>query len=282
MRFFCVFIVAIVFSSCIPITSDTFNAPYCKNAKMALQWREDYASKHNLPIDYTNEFGMKFTLVPPGQYLVGSPNFEKSRSKIETQHLVTLTKGYYIATTEITQKDWSQISKENPSKFKDPLLPVEHVLYEEAAKFAKEYTKDGLIKYRLPTEAEWEIACRAGTDTPFNAPAPLEDLGWFHNNSEGKTHPVATKLSNSFGIYDMHGNVWEWTSDTSGEYPEGPQIDPKVTNTGGGNRVKRGGSFATSSSFCRSAYRNLYAPLVFRQANTGFRLVFDADCLKPQ
>ncbi len=282
MRFFLLFVTVIALSSCIQLTPDSFSAPYCKDSKMALQWRQDYAAKNNLPIDYTNELGMKFTLVPPGLYLIGSPNFEKTRSKIETQHLVTLTKGYYIGVMEVTQKEWGLVKKDNPSKFNGELLPVEHVLFEDAAKFAKDYAKDGVIKYRLPTEAEWEIACRAGSETPYNGLAPLQDLGWYHSNAEGAPHAVASKLPNAFGIYDMHGNVWEWTSDTSGEYPEGSQIDPKISNTGGGNRVKRGGSFATSSSFCRSAYRNLYAPLVFRQANTGFRLVFDAELLKPQ
>lgn len=282
MRFFLLLVIAIVLSSCIQLMPDTSSSPYCKDAKMALQWRQDYATKNNIPLEYTNELGMKFTLVPPGLYLIGSPQNEKSRNKIETQHLVTLTKGYFVGVTEVTQKEWNQISKENPSKFKEDLLPVEHVLFEDAAKFAKDYSNEGVIKYRLPTEAEWEIACRAGSETPFNGAAPLQDLGWFHDNAENKPHAVATKLPNAFGIYDMHGNVWEWTSDTSAEYPDGSQIDPKISNTGGGNRVKRGGSFATSSTFCRSAYRNLYAPLVFRQANTGFRLVFDAELLKPQ
>ena len=251
-----------------------------RDSNSAVQARNDYAVKNNLPLEYKNDFGMRFSLVPPGTYMVGSPLTEPNRQKKEAPHLVTITKGFYIGVTEVTQTEWLHIMEENPSKFVGNDLPVDQVMYEDAVEYSKAASSMGEIKYRLPTEAEWEIACRAGTSTPFNASNDLKEVGWYCDNSESKTHPVGGKKPNHFGLYDMHGNVWEWTADISGEYPAGNLTDPKTTSGGGGNHVKRGGSCVTSPTICRSAYRYLYAPMVYRHANTGFRLVFSADQLK--
>lgn len=271
-----------VLSSCVLNLSDNSFSNYIKDANSAVQLRADFAQKNNLPLVYKNEYGMEFSLVPPGTYMVGSKADEPNRQKKETQHLVTITKAFYIGLTEISQKEWKYIMEENPSKIIGNDLPVDQVMYEDAVEYARGLSEFGELKYRLPTEAEWEIACRAGTSAPYSGSGDLNEMGWFSENSENKTHPVGTKKPNHFGLFDMHGNVWEWTSDISGEYPVGNLTDPKSTKGGGGNHVKRGGSNVTSATICRSAYRYLYAPLVYRHANTGFRLVFQADQLKPQ
>lgn len=282
MKFFFLLIVIFVLSSCILSLPDNAANSYIKDSASAIQIRADYAIKANLPLDYTNEFGMRFSLVPPGTYLIGSPLTETSRQKKEIPHLVTITKAFYIGVTEVTQTEWLQVIEENPSKFIGNNLPVDQVMFEDATEYAKVLSAMGDLKYRLPTESEWEIACRAGTSTPIGGEGNLKEMGWYAENSENKTHAVATKKPNHFGLYDMHGNVWEWTSDFSGEYPVGNLTDPKSISGGGGNHVKRGGSSVTSASVCRSAYRYLYAPMVHRHTNTGFRLVFQADQLKPR
>jgi formylglycine-generating enzyme required for sulfatase activity len=255
---------------------------YIIDAASAEKYRVEYSLKNDLPLMYINEMGMKFSLVPAGTFLVGSPFSEANRQKKETPHLVTITKAYYIGVTEITQSEWLQVLVENPSKFLGNNHPVDQVSFEKALEFAQAYSMKGSVRYRLPTEAEWEIACRAGAPTLFGGNGNIDEMGWYCLNSESKTHAVATKKPNQFGIYDMHGNVWEWTSDTSSEYPDGNLIDPKATKAVSGNHVKRGGSYLTSASVCRSAYRHLYVPMVYRQTNTGFRLVFQADQLKQQ
>ena len=271
--------VLILLTSCVLELPEKTLTTYIKDAPSAVQWRADFALKNNLPLEYKNESGMRFSLVPPGVYLVGSALSELNRQKKESSHLVTISKAYYIGVTEVTQSEWLQLLPENPSKFLGNDLPVDQVLYEDAIEFARELTANSNIKYRLPTEAEWEIACRAGTSTPIAGINEIKEMAWYSENSESKTHTVATKKPNHFGLYDMHGNVWEWTADFSNEYPTGNLTDPKSTTGGGGNHVKRGGSCVASSSVCRSAYRYLYSPMVYRHANTGFRLVFQADQL---
>lgn len=282
MKYFTLFIISIVLSSCVLSLPEANTSNVIKDANSAVKWRADYATKANLPLEYKNDFGMRFSLVPPGTYMVGSALTEPNRQKKETPHLVTITKAYYIGVTEVTQAEWMQVIEENPSKFIGNDLPVDQVMYEDALEYSKVLSTTGNLKYRLPTEAEWEIACRAGTTESYGGVGDLKEMGWYCDNSESKTHPVGTKKPNHFGIYDMHGNVWEWTSDVSGEYPAGNLTDPRTLSGGGGNHVKRGGSSVTSGSICRSAYRYLYAPMVHRHTNTGFRLVFQADQLKPR
>ena len=282
MKYFLLILVVYLLSSCVLTLPDNLSSSYIKDADSAVKYRAEYGLKNDLPLEYKNETGMRFSLVPAGTYLVGSPIAEAKRQKKEKQHLVTITKAYYIGVTEITQGEWLQVLEENPSKFLGNDFPVDQVSFEDAVEFAHSYSLNGNLKYRLPTEAEWEIACRAGTTTPFGGNGNIEEMAWYHLNAESKTHAVATKQPNHFGLYDMHGNVWEWTSDTSGEYPEGNLTDPKAKNAVSGNHVKRGGSYLTSASVCRSAYRHLFVPMVYRQTNTGFRLVFQADQLKPR
>ncbi|MEW6746279.1 MAG: SUMF1/EgtB/PvdO family nonheme iron enzyme [Planctomycetota bacterium] len=206
--------------------------------------------------------GMEFVYIPGGTFLMGSPESEEGRGTNEAQYRVTLS-SFLIAKYEVTQDVWERVMGENPSYFpKGGRYPVETVSWDDATEFCD---KLGL---ELPTEAEWEYACRAGTTTAHTGPP--EDLGWHRPESLPETHPVGLKSPNAYGLYDMHGNVWEWCRDVySDESPSAPQTDPIVTE-GGFKRVIRGGSFLYLSESSRSAYRVAVVP-TFTNGDLGFR-----------
>lgn len=251
-----------------------------KNSKEALAKLDQLSSKKNLSKTYQNSIGIKFRLIPAGTYRIGSPIEEVGRQKKEKPHLVTITKSFYISETEITQEQWLKIYDENPSKFSGKDLPVDHVTYADSVKFCRKLSKAKGLSFRLPTESEWEIACRGGSTDAISGTGTLNEMGWYNKNSNKSTHAVAQKKPNAFGLYDMHGNVWEWCSDISGDYDTRHLIDPRGAKNSSGNHVRRGGSYQTGSHICRSAFRNLYAPLVYRHRNTGFRIAIYADQLK--
>jgi formylglycine-generating enzyme required for sulfatase activity len=228
---------------------------------------------------------MTFVYIPPGEFMMGSPEDEPERRDDEVQHHVTLTRGFYMQTTPVTQGQWETVMGNNPSHFKEdgPECPVENVSWEDAQAFIKKLNRAaGDEVYRLPTEAEWEYACRAGTTTPFYTG---RCLGTDQANYDGnyplkgcpkgefrqKTTPVGSFPSNPFGLYDMHGNVWEWCQDWHGPYPSEPVVDPTGPATGS-VRVRRGGGWFNVGRVCRSAYRGAFAP-AFRYWDGGFRLV---------
>jgi formylglycine-generating enzyme required for sulfatase activity len=158
----------------------------------------------------------------------------------------------------------------NPSGFKGPNRPVEQVSWNDAQEFiAKLNAKNDGYRYRLPTEAEWEYAARAGTTGAYAG--DLDAMGWYDKNSGGKTHLVATKTANAWGLYDMHGNVWEWVQDWYGDYSAVAVTDPVGPNTGS-FRVYRGGSWSNWAQYCRSALRDFHSPDI-RYNNLGFRLL---------
>jgi formylglycine-generating enzyme required for sulfatase activity len=217
--------------------------------------------------------------------MMGSPKEEPGRSDDETLHKVTLTKGFYMQTTQITQKQWQAVMGSNPSHFKhDVNCPVEQVSWDDTQDFIRKLNeKEGENKYRLPTEAEWEYACRAGTTTPFyfgkclsayqanyNGKYPLE--GCPKGQYRRKTTPVASFPPNAWGLYDMHGNVWEWCQDWYKEYTADAVTDP-IGPGSGLSRVFRGGCWNYSAQNCRTARRNGISPDV-RHNSLGFRLVF--------
>jgi formylglycine-generating enzyme required for sulfatase activity len=221
---------------------------------------------------------MKLVLIPKGTFTMGSPKSEAGRSDGELQHEVTISQDYYLGVYEVTQAQYEQVMGKNPSRFKGPRNPVEQVSWDDVVKFCErlselpEEKKAGRV-YRLPTEAEWEYACRAGSKTAFSFGDNSESLGdyaWFGDNSNGKTHPVGEKKPNAWGLYDMHGNVWEWCSDRYDDYPKGAVTDP-VGPKEGSYRVFRGGGWDFEAAFCRSAYRNGYSSLN-RYYHSGFRL----------
>ncbi|KPA13283.1 secreted protein containing Sulphatase-modifying factor domain protein [Candidatus Magnetomorum sp. HK-1] len=221
---------------------------------------------------FTNSLGMTFVYIPPGTFMMGSPTDELGRGGNETQHQVTLTKGYFMQTTEVTQGQWKAVMGSNPSYFQNcgDNCPVEEVYWYKVQDFIESLNqKEGTSKYRLPTEAEWEYAARAGSSTAFANGAiterycdydpNLDAMGWYCGNSNDKTHPVAQKLSNAWGLYDMHGNVWEWCQDWYNSYPENSVTDPTGPSLGS-YRVLRGGSWGDSAHYCRSAKRDSDSP----------------------
>ena len=231
----------------------------------------------------TNSLGMTFNLIPSGTFTMGSPEGEPGRYSDETQHQVTLTQSYYMQTTEVTQGQWQTVMGSNPSFYSScgSDCPVESVSWNDAQTFITALNALGEGTYRLPTEAEWEYAARAGSTTAFanggisgmdcSYDANLDAMGWYCYNSGSTTHPVAQKQANAWGLYDMHGNVWEWCSDWYGSYPAGSVVDPTGPSTGTG-RVLRGGGWSNNAQRCRSASRGDLGPSYW-YANVGFRLV---------
>jgi len=189
-------------------------------------------------------------------------------------HEVTLTKPYYVGKHEVTQEQYAAVMGTNPSNFKGANLPVETVSWDEATEFCKKVSEATGLTVRLPTEAEWEYACRAGTGTAYcsgDEEADLGRVGWYGANSNGTTHPVGQKEPNAWGVYDMHGNVWEWCADWYEEYRPGAVVDPQGPGEGQ-SRVLRGGSWYFSAGNCRSAYRFGSIP-DYRNYFIGFRIV---------
>jgi formylglycine-generating enzyme required for sulfatase activity len=222
--------------------------------------------------EFVNSIGIKFVYIQPGTFMMGSPSNEPKRDSDERQHEVTFTKGFYMGTTEVTQGQWKEVMGNDPSYFKNrgPDCPVEGVSWNDAQEFIKRLNKkEGTSKYRLPTEAEWEYACRAGSTTAFangsitvtdcGHDPNLNEMGWYCGNSDNKTHHVAKKKPNALGLYDMHGNVCEWCQDWFGDYSSGHVTDPNGPSLGS-NRMFRGGSWYNDASYCRSAFRSNYSP----------------------
>ena len=226
---------------------------------------------------------MEFRLIEPGTFMMGSPENEAGRyDKDETQHRVTLTKPYYLGVYEVTQDEYERLMGINPSDFKDKRNPVENVSYDDAIAFIKRLNdlpeeKAAGRSYRLPTEAEWEYASRAGSSTAYcfgDDETRLGEYAWYYKNSGSTTHPVGEKRPNGWGLYDMHGNVWEWCNDWYGEYPSGSVTDPTGASSGS-LRVYRGGSWDSLAAGCRSAFRLRFVPSL-RCNDLGFRLVLSS------
>jgi len=222
---------------------------------------------------FTNTIGQTFVYIKPGSFLMGSPPDESNRSADEQQHRVTLTKGFYLQTTEVTQGQWRLVMEKDPAHFQGcgDLCPVESVSWDDVQKFIDILNqRPGTHKYRLPTEAEWEYAARAGTTGPF-AGSSVDSMGWHRDNSGDMTHIVGMKSPNSWGLYDMHGNVSEWVQDWYGEYPSGSAGDP-AGPASGFYRVNRGGGWDMPFFGCRSAQRTINSPGGI-SSTLGFRLV---------
>ena len=218
-------------------------------------------------------------LIPAGSFTMGSPTGERGRGTDERQHPVTISKPFYLQITEVTQKQWTQLMGSNPSSFKDggDDFPVESVSWNKAQEFIKKLNQmESGAKYRLPTEAEWEYACRAGSKGRFcfgDDEAKLGEYAWYSGNSNNKTHPVGKKKPNKWGLYDMHGNVWEWVEDDWHDGYKGAPDDGRawVDNPRGSRRVIRGGSWYYDAWYCRSATRRSHSP-DYHSSRVGFRL----------
>jgi formylglycine-generating enzyme required for sulfatase activity len=226
-----------------------------------------------------NSIGMRFVLIPAGTFLMGSATTEQGDEDELPRHQVTLSQPFYLQTTPVTQGQWVEVMGENPSFFHEggDNCPVENVSWEEAQEFIANLNDlEGTDEYRLPTEAEWEYACRAGSNEAFcfgDEEADLKNYAWYEANAGGSTHPVGRLRANAWGLYDMHGNVFEWCQDWFGEYPAGPVTDPQDPASGG-HRVLRGGSWNSPVEDVRSAYRLRLNP-DYRYQHEGFRLARD-------
>ncbi len=217
---------------------------------------------------------MQFVLLPAGEFDMGSPQNEAGRDDDEGPiHRVKIPNAFYMSKYEITQKQWREVMGTDPSYFKGDNLPVEQVSWNEVQEFISRLNeKEGTDKYRLPSEAEWEYAARAGTATRFyfgDDVSKLGDYEWYDGNT---THEVGQKRPNPWGLYDMHGNVWEWMQDKYHVSYYGAPPDGSAWEGNGSHRVIRGGSFDYYAGHLRAANRNDRDP-GFRHKNTGFRLV---------
>jgi formylglycine-generating enzyme required for sulfatase activity len=228
-------------------------------------------------------FESSFVLVAPGTFPMGSPEYETGRGVDEIMHEVTLTRAFYMQKTPITREQWTALIGDNPAAFSDgdENCPVESISWNECREFIRRLNEKTKSRYRLPTEAEWEYACRSGTAGPFyngeiteqfcTQDPVLCEAAWYCANSGRKCRPVAEKKPNAWGLYDLHGNVCEWCLDWYGEYSPEPQTDPSGPNTGPG-KVIRGGSWFSNARNCRSAAR-FHWPPNSKSDTIGFRLV---------
>jgi formylglycine-generating enzyme required for sulfatase activity len=244
------------------------------------------------PKEITNNIGMKLVLIPAGTFKMGSPLGEEGSDYDELQHEVTISKDYYIGAYTVTQAQYEKVMGKNPSYFHGRRVaerhppsdlvvrevdssnhPVENVSWENAVEFCKQLS--GLTEektagrvYRLPTEAEWEYACRAGSMTAFSFGDDMGSLGdfaWYIANSKKQTHPVGVKKPNAWGLYDMHGNVFEHCADWYEAYPQGSVLEQYGYNS-------RGGSWQSCAAHCRSASRGGGIHQSSRNCLHGFRL----------
>jgi len=217
-----------------------------------------------------------FVWISPGTFVMGSPSSEEGRVSDEVQHTVTLTQGFWLSDHEVTQSEYQAVMGNNPSYFKGDLnRPVETVSWDEAVLYCQKLTEReraaGRITaqqaYRLPTEAEWEYAARAGTTGARYG--GLDTIAWWNGNAGNQTHPVKQKAPNAWGLYDMLGNVWEWCSGRYGDYPTGSVTDP-TGSPSGSLRVHRGGGWDGDARHARSADRSRLDP-GYRYYDLGFR-----------
>jgi sulfatase modifying factor 1 len=243
------------------------------------------------PSPYTIPWlGLELMPIPAGEFLMGSPDDEDLRRDNETQHQVTISKPFWMGKYPVTQGQWEKVMGDNPSDFKEAGkdAPVECVGWDDAMEFCRKVNqreaREGRLpqgyEFTLPTEAQWEYACRAGTTTVFHFGDSLSShQANFDGNhpygdaEEGPfldtTTPVGKYRPNAWGLYDMHGNVWEWCHDWFGNYPSGSVTDPAGPNSGS-VRVYRGGCWGSSGEYCRSADRDSYYP-GHRSSYLGFR-----------
>ena len=216
--------------------------------------------------------GMEFVRVPAGEFLMGSTNEEASfREQPVTR--VRISRAFELGKHEVTQAEWEAVMGSNPSRFDEcgGDCPVERVSWDEVQEFIGRLNAlAGEARYRLPTEAEWEYAARAGTVGDRYA-GNLDAIAWYKDNSANRTHPVGQKAPNAWGLHDMLGNVWEWVQDWYGGYPGGSVTDPQGPASGS-FRVDRGGGWIADAGYCRASIRHYHSP-GFRNLNLGFRLL---------
>jgi formylglycine-generating enzyme required for sulfatase activity len=229
---------------------------------------------------------MRMCWIPEGEFLMGSPEDELGRFDDETQHRVTITQGFWLGKYQVTQAQWEAVMESNPSHFKGPNLPVETVSRDDISGPEGFLDKANRLvaavggRFSLPTEAQWEYACRASTTTALNSGKNLtsaegvcrnlDEVAWYDKNSDEETHPGGLKKANPWGLHDMHGNLWEWCADWYAAYPTGPIADPLGPDSGS-YRVVRGGGWYFTPGYCRAAFRGNGGPGGISYFLFGFR-----------
>ena len=244
------------------------------DAKKAKEHQEAWAKRLDVPVEITNSIGMKLVLIPPGEFEMGSPQ-ELIEEELKAasglreyllseapRHRVRITKPFYLGKNLVTQEEWEAAMGSNPSKFKGPRNPVETVSWDDFQQFLNKLNKpqgNPAGKFQLPTEAQWEYACRAGSTTKYffgDDETRLGEYAWYRANSQSKTHPVGAKKPNAWGLYDMYGNLEESCADWFSQYyyTASPGRDPTGPSSGS-TRVHRGGGWHMDAGLCRSANR---------------------------
>ncbi|MBE7558835.1 SUMF1/EgtB/PvdO family nonheme iron enzyme [bacterium] len=213
--------------------------------------------------------GLRMAYVPAGEFLMGAPFDDRARMADELPHKVTLTRPFRISTTEVTQRQWRDVMDGTPSRFTGDDLPVEMISWRDAVEFCRRLSDRQGKTYRLPTEAEWEYACRADGRRPGR---DLDAWAWYAGNSDGKTHPVAGKRANRWGLHDMLGNVAEWCMDYYGPYPDAAVVADPTGAVEGSYRVVRGGSWLHFAAACRPSAR-MTVPESYQLPHVGLRVV---------
>ena len=242
-----------------------------------------------LTVDLGNGVPLKLILIPAGKFMMGSPTTETidlpnpgtHRANESPLHEVTITRPFFMSVSKVTQAQYEQVMGMNPSKFAGKDHPVDSVTWEDAALFCQRVSAKTKRIVHLPTEAQWEYAARAGTDTRFSFgddETKLGDYAWFHDNAKGMTYPVGEKLPNAWGLFDVHGLLWEYTSDFYSEsYAEATSTDP-VGPASGTAHSTRGGTYGSRPPFLRSAIRiQSAAPDATKDilSHFGFRVAVD-------
>ncbi len=237
---------------------------------------QNLSESESLTLNIGNDVSLSFCWIPPGSFLMGSPDAEAGHEESEAPlHRVIIAQGFHLSRTPITCVQWQALVGESRSTSSSGTHPMTEVSWDDAQLFAAKFsTQFPDWALRLPTESEWEYACRAGSPGCYSngeSEADLERIGWYAGNSDGKTHPVSEKTPNAWDLYDMHGNVFEWCQDWDGAYLSGEQRNPAGPSSGD-KRILRGGCFKCPPQYCRSA--NRYSAFPDRRGhNFGFRLV---------
>ena len=288
--YFWIALLLLFHAACEAEATPPFAAAPC-DSKQAKALQTEWADHLGTPVQMTIPNGITLSLIPPGEFTMGSPMTEAGRSERETEHRVRITKPFYLSVHEVTQQQYEKVMGNNPSWFgglghgndrasaiDTSQLPVERVTWHESVAFCRKLSEHQGAKYRLPTEAEWEYACRAGTSTAYscgNDVRQLPQYAWYEDNSKNTTHPVGKKLPNAWGLFDMHGNVSEWCQDWYARYgnekvasdPAGPASADSIAP----HRVLRSGAFNLQPKCGRAADRYSNLP-GYRDPNVGFRL----------
>jgi formylglycine-generating enzyme required for sulfatase activity len=238
--------------------------------------KDDEEAETNMPaVSVKNSIGMEFVLIPAGDFWM----YSSGSGHEEQIHKVIISRPFYLGKYLVTQREWESVMSSHPSCFEGDDRPVECVSWNDVQDFVNRLnSKEDTDKYRLPSEAEWEYACRAGTNTIYsfgNADSKLSEYAWYYDNSQHMTHPVGQKKPNFWGLYDMHGNVWEWCQDIScihNIHSYSP-VDSSCRAAGSiSGMVLRGGGWVSYARKCRSAYRSSFNP-AYGCYSLGFRLV---------